>query len=146
MNNQDKVTDIIKKLTQVTYLANGEYLEKEIKDKQVYSSGQITGKKNYKDLFLFAEELVRLGGATEVFNPVVQIPENYSHKEAIKCCMSVITEFDTIIMLPGWDESKGATTEHNVALACGMNVVHLASYDVINYSYNALDAALARLL
>ena len=36
---------------------------------------------------------------------------------------------DAIHMLPGWRESKGATVEHAVAVACGMPVTFAAATD-----------------
>lgn len=58
MNNQDKAVEAIKKLAQVAYLTDGEDISDKVKGKKVYLSGPITGIKNYKGLFLFAEELI----------------------------------------------------------------------------------------
>lgn len=146
MNNQNKAVEVIKKLAQVAYLTDGEDISDKVKGKKVYLSGPITGKKNYKGLFLFAEELVRMCDAARIFNPASQIPDSLGYKEAMKRCVAALIECDTIVMLPGWHTSKGARLEHDIALACGMNIIDLTNYRLVQCSWNTLDIALSRLL
>ena len=146
MNNQDKAAEVIRRLAQVAYLTDGEALSDIINGKKVYLSGQITEKKNYKGLFSFTEELVKLCDALQIFNPASQIPDSLGYEEAMKRCVVALIECDTIVMLPGWHTSKGARLERDAALACGMNIVDLTNYRLVQCSWNTLDIALSRLL
>ena len=146
MNNQDKAAEAVKKLAQVAYLTDGEDISDKVKGKKVYLSGPITGIKNYKGLFLFAEEIVRMCDAARIFNPASQIPDSLGYEQAMKRCVAALAEYDTIMLLPGWHTSKGARLEHDVALACGMDIVDLTNYRLVQCSWNTLDIALERLL
>lgn len=146
MNNQNKAVEAIKKLAQVAYLTDGEDISDKVKGKKVYLSGPITGKKNYKGLFAFTEELVKLCDALQIFNPASQIPDSLGYEEAMKRCVVALIECDTIVMLPGWHTSKGARLEHDIALACGINIIDLTDYRLVQCSWNTLDIALLRLL
>lgn len=146
MNNQDKAVEVIKRLAQVAYLTDGEDISDRVKGKKVYSSGPITGKKNYKGLFAFTEELVKLCDALRIFNPASQSPDSLDYEDAMKRCVAALVEYDTIVMLPGWHTSKGARLERDIALACGINIVDLTNYRLVQCSWNTLDIALASLL
>lgn len=146
MNNQDKAAEVIKRLAQVAYLTDGEDISDKVEGKKVYLSGQITEKKNYKGLFAFTEELIKLCDALQIFNPASQIPDSLGYEEAMKRCVVALIECDTIVMLPGWHTSKGARLERDVALACGMHIVDLTNYRLVQCSWNTLDIALSRLL
>lgn len=146
MNNQDKAAEAVKKLAQVAYLTDGEDISDKVKGKKVYLSGPITGIKNYKGLFLFAEELAKMCDVSRIFNPASQIPDSLGYEDAMKRCVAALAEYDTIMLLPGWTVSKGAKIEHDIALACGMNVIDLTNYRLVQCSWNTLDIALARLL
>lgn len=146
MNNQDKISYIINEYARLAYLGDGENLGEKLKDKKVYLSGQITGNKNYKGLFMFAEKLVKFGNALEVFNPATRIPERLDYKSAMKRCVAGLAEYDTIVMLPNWDDSKGAKLEKEIAFSCGLDIVILSHNAIITYSFNAVEEALKRLL
>lgn len=146
MNNQDKAAEVVKKLAQVAYLTDGEDISDKVKGKKVYLSGPITGKKNYKGLFMFAEELAALGDAEQIYNPAAQIYASPSWEQTMHRCLSEITNYDTVVMLPGWNVSRGAKLERDVALACGINIVDLTNYRLVQCSWNTLDIALSRLL
>lgn len=146
MNNQDKAVEAVKKLAQTAYIVDGDDIAYIIKGKKVYLSGPITGKKNYKGLFLFVEELVKLCNAFRIFNPASQIPDSLDHEQAMKRCVAALAEYEAIVMLPGWHTSKGARLEHDIALACGINIIDLTDYRLVQCSWNTLDIALSRLL
>ena len=146
MNSQDKAAEVIKRLAQVAYLTDGEDISDKVKGKKVYLSGPITGKKNYKGLFLYVEELIKLCDVFRIFNPASQIPDSLDYEQAMKQCVAALAEYEAIVMLPGWHTSKGARLEHDIALACGMNIVDLTNYRLVQCSWNTLDIALSRLL
>lgn len=92
------------------------------------------------------KEIVRMCDAARIFNPASQIPDSLGYEDAMKRCVAALTEYDTIMLLPGWSVSKGAKIEHDIALACGMNVIDLTDYRLVQCSWNTLDIALLRLL
>lgn len=146
MNNQNKAAEAVKKLAQVSYLTDGENISDKVKGKKVYLSGPITGKKNYKGLFLFVEELVKMCDATQIFNPALQIPDSLDYEQAMKRCVTALAQYEVIMMLPGWRTSKGAKIEYDIACACGMNVIDLTDYRLTYCLYDAAYVALLRLL
>lgn len=146
MDTVETAFDLIERYAQLAYLSNGEFLGAAIKDKRVYLSGPITNTKNYKGLFMFAEELAALGDAEQIYNPAAQISASSSWERAMHRCLSEITNYDTIVMLPGWNVSRGARLESDVALACGIHVVNLSENKIINGLYNSLKETLETLL
>lgn len=145
MDPVDKAVDLINRYALLAYLSNGKCLGSDIKFKRVYLSGPITNVKNYKGLFMFAEELVGWE-AEQVYNPASQIPSSSSWKQAMHRCLSEITNYDTVVMLPGWNVSRGARLERDVALACGIRVVDFGENKIIYGLYNSLKEALEKLL
>ena len=146
MNNSDKAAEAVKKLAQVAYLTDGEDISDKVKGKKVYLSGPITGIKNYKGLFLFAEELIKMCDAARIFNPALQIPDSLDYEQAMKRCVTALAQYEVIMTLPGWRISKGARLEHDIALACGMDVVDSTDYKRTRCLCNATYAVLLGLL
>lgn len=146
MNNSDKAVEVIKRLAQVAYLTDGEDISDRVKGKKVYLSGPITGKKNYKGLFAFTEELVKLCDALRIFNPASQIPDSLDYGQAMKRCVTALAQYEVIMMLPGWHTSKGARLERDVALACGMRVLELNENKIIYGLYSSLKETLEKFL
>nr|DAF08076.1 MAG TPA: deoxyribosyltransferase [Caudoviricetes sp.] len=146
MNNQDKAAEAVKKLAQVAYLTDGEDISDKVKGKKVYLSGPITGIKNYKGLFLFVEELVRMCDAARIFNPASQIPDSLSYEQAMKRCVTALAQYEVIMVLPGWHVSKGARLEHDIAFACGMHIIDLTDYRLTRCLCNTVNVALLELL
>ena len=146
MDPVERVVDLIERYALLAYLSNGETLGSDINGKRVYLSGPITNTKNYKGLFMFAEELTALGDAEQIYNPAAQIPSSSSWEQAMHRCLSEITNYDTVVMLPGWNVSRGARLEHDVAIACGIRVVYFSKNKIIYGLYNSLKETLERIL
>lgn len=146
MNNSDKAAEAVKKLAQVAYLTDGEDISDKVKGKKVYLSGPITGIKNYKGLFLFAEEIVRMCDAARIYNPALQIPDSLDYEQAMKRCVTALAQYEVIMMLPGWHVSKGARLEHDIALACGMHIIDSTDYKRTRCLCNTTHAVLLGLL
>ena len=146
MNNQDKAAGVIRRLAQVAYLTDGEALSDIINGKKVYLSGPITGVRNYKGLFLFAEELVKMCDAARIFNPALQIPDSLDYEQAMKRCVTALAQYEVIMMLPGWRTSKGARLEYDIALVCGMHIIDSTDYKRTRCLCNATYSVLLGLL
>ena len=102
---------------------------------RVYISGPMTGLPDYnRDAFDDAKtELKAQGHVT--WNPADNIDqaisEGWDHQRCMRVCLDELTRtwsdgtavYDAIWMLPGWRGSRGATVEHLVAKACGIEVM-----------------------
>ena len=95
---------------------------------------------------MFAEELAALGDAEQIYNPAAQISVSSSWEQAMHRCLSEITNYDTVVLLPGWNASRGARLESDVALACGIHVVNLSENKITYGLYNSLKETLEKLL
>ena len=92
--------------------------------KRIYISGAIA----HHDIgermraFLRAAEHVKAQGGTPV-NPFDNnVPVNADWREHMKADIHTLTECDGILMLKGWEQSKGAKLEFDVATSCGLEV------------------------
>lgn len=146
MDPVEKAVDLIERYALLAYLSNGKCLGADIKGKRVYLSGPITNVKNYKGLFMLAEKLADFGEAKQIYNPAAQISSSFSWEQAMHRCLSEITNYDTVVMLPGWNASRGARLERDVALACGMHIVDFGENKIVYGLFNSLKETLGRLL
>lgn len=89
---------------------------------KIYIAGPITGVKNYATSFRRAAQKLNRAD-TLVMSPHI-LPEGFEQDEYMPICYAMIDCCDTIYMLPGWRESKGATLEHERAKERGMTVVY----------------------
>ncbi len=93
----------------------------------IYISGQITGSKDYKKRFKAAEDkLIKEGHC--VYSPV-DIAENITslstpliYKKCMEADIQKLFESDTIYMLSGWEQSKGAKAEKALAESLHLTV------------------------
>lgn len=95
---------------------------------RIYLSGPITGVPGYKKRFkkLGAriaaayplDSIVNPGKLADVF------PEG-THDEYMVICLQMLDMCDMVMMLPGWENSVGATEEHDFAVRAGKVVVYL---------------------
>lgn len=86
-------------------------------NKRIYLAGRITGL-NYKEVrkrFARAETyLMSLG--FEVVNPIRLVPENSSWTDSMRTCMHYLSLCNFMALLPGWERSRGASIEYQIAL------------------------------
>jgi hypothetical protein len=99
--------------------------------KKVYLAGPMTGYEHYNyPAFHRATAKLRTEGFY-VFNPA-EIAEDYGGTEAFDARQAfaeytriICEEADGIVMLPGWEESKGANIEHGLAKMLGLEITYL---------------------
>lgn len=101
---------------------------------RIYISGPITNEKHYRLNFLRAENTVR----SHVKGSVVVSPmrlgdvlPNGSHKEYMELCYSLVAMSNVMVMLPGWEKSRGARKERTLALEMKMPIFELDDVDSI---------------
>lgn len=108
-------------------------ISKYLSGRGIYLSGPITGVKDRNEkTFSAVAFLLRVFGASDVFNPVNRINKDASYEDAMTACLQQLTkadwtrndrhEYGILVSLPGWTKSKGATIERFCARACGIKV------------------------
>lgn len=94
------------------------------KDKRIYLSGPMTGlpSLNHPAFNAEAERLRALGYF--VINPAeVDLDEGATWEDYLRTdLIAMLDTCNAIVMLPGWEKSRGATLEHHVACALGFEV------------------------
>ena len=111
-----------------------------VRKPRCYIAGPIAGVPDFRERFAAAVTTVEALGY-EVVNPCDIAPadhdgecppgydpgEDASGHTSSACYMRAdlraLLDCDAIYMLPGWRESRGATAEHTVAVACGIPVL-----------------------
>lgn len=106
-----------------------------IRDKKpkVYLSGPITGReeKEYKADFNNAE-LYLTGLGYDVINPTSEVViENGSWEDYMKRDLVLLLRCDYIYLLDGWEYSKGARLEYNIACDVGITPLRLDENGVV---------------
>ena len=93
-------------------------------NKVVYIAGKITGDKDYKAKFKRYEEKYKAMGYV-VFNPTI-LPESehIDYEEYMSLCLTMVEIADKIIMLPDWENSKGAIRENVRAITYGKEIIY----------------------
>jgi hypothetical protein len=83
--------------------------------KRIYISGAIAHHDIAERMraFLRAAEYIKAQGGT---------PVNADWREHMRADIHVLTDCDGILMLRGWEQSKGAKLEFDVATSCGLEV------------------------
>lgn len=77
--------------------------------KTVYISGPISGKKDYAAAFMGAEEQLISAGFIAL-NPA-RLPEGMTNEQYMRINFSMIDSADAVLMLDGWEMSRGASLE-----------------------------------
>lgn len=93
---------------------------------RIYISGAITGTDDYMERFRAAEERLTAAGH-KVYNPAhanSYMPEGTNYEEYMQIAFLLLDMADTIYMLRGWENSKGANREYGYALGRDKNIVY----------------------
>ena len=95
---------------------------------RTYISGPMTGINNWNFPAFNAMERVLRAEGLDVINPARldagKDPASLKWSDCLRRDISALMLCDTIVMLPGWSESRGAQLEHHVACELGLNVVY----------------------
>lgn len=87
---------------------------------KIYIAGAITNNPSYREQFKEAEErLVAAGHA--VINPCKN--EGFTYREYINMGLCELMHCDAIYLLRGYENSTGATLEHDYARTVGLTVI-----------------------
>jgi hypothetical protein len=93
---------------------------------KVYIAGPMTGcaELNYPLFHSTAARLRSMG--FEVVSPAELNPITCGYREAMINDIRALIECDHILMLEGWEKSKGASLEHHIATVLGIEQIELA--------------------
>lgn len=121
------------------YIITMVFIKKSIdKTRPVYISGPVTSLiklgLDWKQPFIEAEEALRRLGFNQVYNPVNVAEEVDARFEAkgmkatyadyMRADVKLLLKSSMIVMLRGWENSKGARLEYELAEAMGMEVIY----------------------
>lgn len=101
---------------------------------KVFISGPITGVENYRKAFAERENALKEMGyivvnAVKVGDGLAQRLHREPHyEEYMKETLSQLLECDCVSMLDGWEESKGASFEHQTAEIAGIPFVDIKMF------------------
>lgn len=85
-----------------------------------YLSGPITGIDNYRENFKEVADKLKAEGYYDVINPAELcevMPACTSWDDYMKIDLELLAMCDVVVMLPGWEQSRGANREYGYALA-----------------------------
>lgn len=93
--------------------------------KRVYIAGPMTGLPGFNyPAFHRAADALRAKGY-HVENPADNpVPACGTWKGYMRMAITQLVTCDTVVLLPGWSESKGAKVEHQLALDLGLDVLN----------------------
>lgn len=87
---------------------------------KIYISGPITGRPNYKERFALVSRKLEKDGHI-VVDPSVET-EGLSPRDYMRISLARLEAADEILLLPGWENSKGAKIEKLYAEYIGLRV------------------------
>lgn len=89
--------------------------------KKVYIAGKITGDPDYRAKFHHVEKQLTKKGYI-VMNPAI-LPEGFEWAQYMKITLAMMEACDTIFLMKGWEESRGAKIELNLAMVNKYNIL-----------------------
>lgn len=95
-------------------------------DYEIYLSGPMTGLPDHnRPAFNSAADWFTRAGYT-VFNPARNgLGDDAPWEDHMRIDISALTKAQTLVMLPGWINSRGAQLEFSIATALGLRVIEL---------------------
>jgi hypothetical protein len=92
---------------------------------KIYISGPITGTTDYIERFETAEQRLATNNGNEVVNPArvnSALPASTTYRQYMDMSLLMLSMCDTIYMLKGWEQSKGAREEFAEAVKSGKKI------------------------
>ena len=105
--------------------------------KKVYLAGKITGNDAYKEEFMQWESFVFASLDCVIENPINHpkytgpSDNEKMWRHYMKESIRVLIDCDAVVFLPGWEDSKGATIEHQIALWLGLEIYYGVHYEQV---------------
>ena len=119
--------------------------------KSVFLSGPMSGLLHYNvEDFAKTHAIVKKAGAVRVYNPAIEYlqstAKSHDHEYWMRRCLHELTvetvsfsfgddevetksNYDVLVLLPGWMGSAGSQLEYTVATACGIEVCELSEVE-----------------
>ena len=91
--------------------------------KKIYISGRITNNPFYKDDFAKAAAVIESAGC-EAVNPTDEEIPGDSWLDYMRRDIKLLVDCDGVYMLENWQESNGATIEHQLAQGLGLKIYY----------------------
>ena len=89
--------------------------------RKIYLAGPVTGVPNYVKKFSEAKNRLKQMGHL-VMSPEV-LPEEFDYEDYMYITMAMLSTCDTIVLLPGWEKSKGTLRELKEAIRTGKEII-----------------------
>lgn len=91
--------------------------------KRIYCAGPMSGIPEYNFPAFHAETARLRAMGYEVVNPAEINPYPGPWKECMRRDIAELVACDALVLLPGWERSKGAQLEYSIATALGFQIV-----------------------
>ena len=94
---------------------------------RIYLAGQTTGHPELNFPLFHAEAKRLRDSGHEVINPAeINVDPTKGWQDCMRADIAELVKCEAIAMLPGWQQSRGATLEHHIAMQLGLRVIQLA--------------------
>lgn len=94
---------------------------------KTYLAGPMTGFPELNFPLFHAEAQRLRDTGHQVVNPAeINVDPAKGWEECMRADIAELVTCDAIAMLPGWQQSRGATLEHHIASELGLQIFHLA--------------------
>lgn len=96
--------------------------------KAVYIAGPMTGYEDWNfPAFAAVAASLRSSGETVISPHEIPFDDKTDNPTCLRLCLRALLDCESLVLLPGWRDSKGASVEHAVAEALNMPIHELSS-------------------